>query len=69
MTASDYVIIAGTPRSAIDSTLPWQTHNTNGGGCQTADGGAKPDLSHNTADRYLVESRDKSAAILDYAIA
>ena len=53
------MIIAGTPQfvtPAVESTVPSWTQNATGGGCRTADSGAKLDWSHNAADMYLVES-------------
>ena len=55
---SDYVIIAGTPlprEPAVYRTAPWRTQTAKGGGCRMADGGAKPNRSHNPADPYQVE--------------
>ena len=36
----------GLATPAVYHTVLWQTQNTTGGGCRTADGGAKPDRSH-----------------------
>ena len=54
------MIITGTPRPrelAVYRTAPWRTQTATGGDCWTADGGAKPDRSRNTADTYPVEIR------------
>lgn len=59
-------MIFGLVTPASPGTAPWLTQNATSGGCRTADGGAKPERSHNAFDMCLVESRGYCPALSLY---